>query len=378
MLFKEVIGQESLSATVATSMESGQVAHARLFAGRTGYGTLALALASANYILCTEEKHGDACGSCPACKRVAKLLHPDLHFIFPVVKKKRDGAATVSDDYLPQWREMLQETPYFGIEEWIEKMGGEENAQPMIYTAESANILQKLYMKPFEADCRVVVIWLPERMNEECANKLLKILEEPYSGTYFILASEQPERLLPTILSRVQRINVPRLEDESLAAWLKERYSMEGDAAMRVARIAGGDVVKARQLVGESSEREANRERFISLMRLSWERQMVPVNRWVDEMVALGREAQKRFLAYSAEMIRENFMANFKRKELIYMTSEEEQFSVRFAPFVNEKNLIPLFDTFESASAAINRNGNARVILTDLCIKVMQNIRTKR
>lgn len=372
MRFEEVIGQKSLCATFPASLKSGHIAHAQLFSGKTGYGSLALALAVAQYLLCENHNEKDSCGECSACKKVAKAVHPDLHFIFPVVKKK--DSAPVSDDYLPQWREIIT-NPYFGLDRWIEKMGGEENAQPMIYAAESANIIRKLSLKPFEADCRVVVVWLPERMNEECANKLLKILEEPYPGTYFILVSEQPEKLLTTIRSRTQTVLIPMLESGVISTIGTKSYGMLSERALRLEHLSGGDMVKALELISGEGTRVENRELFISLMRLCWSRDMVPVNRWVNGLAEAGREAQKRFLAYATEMLRENFMRNLNRDEIIYMTPEEEQFSVRFAPYVNEANIIPLFEAMERASNEISRNGNAKIILTDLCIKVMQNIR---
>ncbi|MBR2981179.1 MAG: DNA polymerase III subunit delta [Odoribacter sp.] len=372
MRFEEVIGQKSLCAAFPASLKSGHIAHAQLFSGKTGYGALALALAVAQYLLCENHNESDSCGVCSACRKVAKGVHPDLHFVFPVVKKRE--SAPISDDYLPQWREIIS-NPYFGLDSWIEKMGGEENAQPMIYAAESANIIKKLSLKPFEADCRVVVVWLPERMNEECANKLLKILEEPYPGTYFILVSEQPERLLTTIRSRTQTVLIPMLEKGVIAGIAAKSYGMTPERANRLEHLAGGDMVKAIELISGEGNRVENRELFISLMRLCWTRDMVPVNRWVNELADAGREAQKRFLTYATAMLRENFMRNLNREEIIYMTPEEEQFSVRFAPYVNEANILPLFEAMERASNEISRNGNAKIILTDLCIKVMQNIR---
>ena len=372
MMFQEVIGQKSLCAAFPASLKSGHIAHAQLFSGKTGYGSLAIALAVAQYLLCSGDKDGDSCGECAACKKVAKGVHPDLHFVYPVVKKKE--SAPISDDYLPEWREMII-NPYFALDSWIAKMGGEENAQPMIYAAESANIIRKLSLKPFEADCRVIIVWLPERMNEECANKLLKILEEPYPGTYFILVSEQPERLLTTIRSRTQMVLIPMLESGIIAKAISTKYGVDAVRAERVEHLAVGDMVKAIELISEESNRNRYREAFISLMRLCWTRDMVPVNNWVSDLAEQGREAQKGFLSYTTEMLRENFMRNFNNDKLIYMTPEEEQFSVRFASFVNENNIVPLYEAMEQAWIEISRNGNAKIILTDLCIKVMQNIR---
>ena len=374
MLFKEVIGQEEVKAHLVASLRSGRVSHAQLFAGATGAGSLALALAFAQYLFCTGEKGEDACGTCPECRKMQKLIHPDLHFVFPVVKSAR-VKSPVSDEYINEWRGMLSRSPYTDMEEWLEAMGADENAQAMIYTEESGSILRKLSLKAFESEYKVMVIWMPEKMKAECANKLLKILEEPYPNTVFLLVSERPEEMLKTILSRTQRVNIPPLKQEDVARELVARKGLEPKAANEAAHVASGNWLKARRMLEESGEAAYNQEKFVQLMRLCWERKMMPVNEFVNEIASLGREREKSFLAHCLRMLRENFARNFGIDRIVYMTGRERQFSTRFSPYVHEGNIARLYEEFERAYGDVTRNGNGKIIFTDLCIKVMQNIR---
>lgn len=372
MKFDEIIGHEEIKRKLVTSLQTGRISHAQLFSGSTGYGSLALALAFAQYVLCTGEKREDACGNCPACKQMQKLIHPDVHFVFPVVRKTK---SPVSDEYLQEWRSLLSRGPYFTQEDWHAAMGVGDNAQAAIYTEESGNILRKLSLKAFESDYKIVIIWLPEKMNPECSNKLLKIIEEPYDKTLFLMASEHPEQLLSTIRSRTQQIHIPPLGKDVIGRHLVSLKGIEETKAGEYAHIAAGNWYKALRLLEESEEQIYNQEKFIRLMRLCWERKMSPVNEWVSEIAATGRERQKSFLVHSLRMLRENFIKNFRIGSLNYMTEREKDFSSRFSPYVHEGNILPLSEEFEKAYNDISRNGNAKIILTDLCIKVMQNIR---
>mgnify|MGYP002592235378 FL=1 len=371
-MFKDIIGHEDIKQRLITSLQTGRISHAQLFAGSTGYGSLALALAFAQYVFCTGDKKEDACGVCPSCRQMQKLIHPDLHFVFPVVRKTK---LPVSDEYINEWRSLLLQSPYFNLEDWQAAMHVEDNAQSAIYTEESANILRKLNLKAFESDYKIMIIWLPEKMNPECSNKLLKIIEEPYDKTLFLMVSEHPEQIITTIQSRTQRITIPPLEKSVIKQHLMTEKGINEEKAEEYAHVAAGNWYKALRLLNESEEQIYNQEKFISLMRLCWERKMLPVNEWVNEIAGIGRERQKNFLTHSLRMLRENFMKNFGLHVLNYMTEREKQFSIKFSPYVHEGNIIPLSEEFEKAYHDISRNGNAKIIFTDLCIKVMQNIR---
>lgn len=372
MLFKDVIGHTDIKQRLIASLQTGRISHAQLFAGDTGYGSLALALAFAQYVFCTGDKKEDACGLCTSCRQMQKLIHPDLHFVFPVVRKAK---SPVSDEYINEWRSLLSKTPYFNLEEWYAEMGIEDNAQASIYAEESAHILRKLSLKSFESDYKIMIIWLPEKMNPECSNKLLKILEEPYDKTLFLMVSEHPGQLINTIQSRTQRINIPPLAKEEIREQLISQKGISKERAEEYAHIAAGNWYRALCLLDESEEQIYNQEKFVQLMRLCWERKMLPVNEWVAEIAGTGRERQKNFLTHTLRMLRENFIKNLNIHQLNYMTERQKNFSVKFSPYVHEGNILPLTEEFEKAYNDISRNGNAKIIFTDLCIKVMQNIR---
>lgn len=374
MFFRNVIGHEEIKQRLISSLQTGRISHAQLFAGDTGAGSLALALAFAQYVFCTGKKGTDSCGECPSCKKMQKYIHPDLHFVFPVVKSPK-VKTPVSDEYITDWRNLVSKSPYFNIEDWYAEMGVEDNAQASIYTEESGYILRKLNLKSFESDYKIMIIWLPEKMNQECANKLLKIIEEPYDKTLFLLVAEHPALIISTILSRTQRITIPPLEKDQIKQHLITEKGINEQKADEYAHVASGSWTKALRLLDETEEQAWNQEKFASLMRLCWERKMLPVNDWVGEIAGSGRERQKSFLAHAVRMVRENFVRNFGIEALNYMTEREKNFSVRFSPYVHEGNVIQLYEEFEKAYHDISRNGNAKIIFTDLCIKAMQNIR---
>ena len=372
MLFKEVIGHREIKQRLINSLQTGRISHAQLFAGDTGYGSLALALAFAQYVLCTGNKGEDSCGECPSCRKMQRYVHPDLHFVFPVVRKSKNP---ISDEYINEWRSLLTKSSYFNLEEWYTAMGAEDNAQTAIYTEESSHILRKLHLKSFESAYKIMIVWLPEKMNSECSNKLLKIIEEPYPNTLFLMVSEHPEQLLNTIQSRLQRINIPPLAQREIEQQLICKKGVDEKDAAEYAHISSGNWHRAIRLLQESEEQIFNQEKFVTLMRLCWVRQMVPINTWVNDISSIGRERQKNFLVHAIRMIRENFICNFGLSPLNYMTQREKEFSKKFAPYIHEGNIFPLTNEFERAYNDISRNGNAKIIFTDLCIKVMQNIR---
>lgn len=373
MQFKEVIGHNDIKELLIASVQSGRISHAQLFMGKTGFGTLPLALAFAQYIFCTNRKTDDSCGVCPACRKMQKLIHPDLHFVFPVISV--DGKPKKSDDFIAYWRSLLNKNSYILFKDWQEAIPGLGNSIPFIGVTESDELVRKLSMKSFESEYKIILIWLPEKMNAEAANKLLKIFEEPFDKTLFLMVSEQPNQLLPTVASRLQKLAIPALKRDEIAKKLIEWRGIDEKRAQYFAKIARGSWREALAQLHESDDELNNQEQFVALMRLCWERKMMPVNKWVEELSKKGREKQKSFLLHALHMLRENFMRNFGKEELIYMNQREEGFAERFAPYIHEGNIIPLTEEFEQAYSDINANGNPKYIFTDLCIKVMQNIR---
>lgn len=375
MNFSQIPGQQAVIDRLRSSVAENRVSHALLFYGPEGCGKFALALAFARYISCEKRTAEDACGVCPSCVKYDKLIHPDLHFVFPVIKKKQN-MEYVSDNYIAQWREMVLRSPWFSLSTWTEAMEV-ANEQAVIYVAEAAEIIRKLSLKAFESDFKIMIIWLPEKMNAETANKLLKMIEEPPARTLFILVSEEDDRLLPTITSRCQHIRIPSIPADELSAYLVKTMGMDHVRASETAAIANGNMVRAMELAREDDNTTVHLDRFIKLMRTAWTRDIHSLVNWSEETAALGRERQKSFLSYSLRMMRENFILNYNGKEngLVYLTRAEDDFSEKFHPFINEKNIAAFNHEFNLAYAHVESNGNAKMIFLDLALKTMRHIR---
>ena len=378
MYFKDIIGQQTLKERLLRSVEDNRLAHALLLTGPGGNGKLPIAVALARYILCSNRADGDACGRCPSCVKMDKLMHSDLHFVFPVKKKKSTPSDRnpVSDDYITEWREIFQKSPYFSYSDWLAKLEV-ENQQPIIYERESSEILHKLTMKSREGGWKIMIIWLPEKMNEACANKLLKIIEEPPAETLFLLVSENAEPILPTILSRTQRIEIPRIADADIAAALVQRYALDGQTARTIAVQSGGDWEKAEGMLVVNSTKAQYLELFMTLMRMAYKRDIKAMKQWSEQVAALGRERQKALLEYCQRMIRENFIMNFKRAEMLYLSREEHDFSVRFSPFVNENNIFGIMEELSEAQKHIEQNVNAKMIFFDMALRMIVWIKNR-
>ena len=350
MFFKDVIGQEEAKQRLIREAKEGKIAHARLFCGPEGIGKLPLAIAYARYLSCNNPGEKDACGICPSCVKFNKLAHPDLHFVFPVIKKKSKD--TVSDDFITEWRELLSQTPYFNLNIWLEEMGA-ENQQAQIYVKESDEIIRKLSLKSSQGGYKIMIIWLPEKMNVECSNKLLKLLEEPPSQTIFLLVSEEPDMLLTTIQSRTQRFALYGIEEKYITERLQDQYGLQEKDAISIGHRSEGNFLKALESIHLSEENKLFFDLFVSLMRLSYQRKIREMKQWSETLAAMGREKQKHFLSYCQRLVRENFISNFQDPSLNFMNEEEQNFSKRFAPYINEKNVMGIMDELSEAQRHI-------------------------
>ena len=377
MYFADIIGQEEIKAHLRRFVDENRLAHALLFTGPRGNGKLPLAVALAHYLLCGGRNGEDACGNCPTCTKVNKLIHSDLHFVFPVIKKKGGSdSAPVSDDYIGEWRELFTKKPYFTYADWLAKLDI-ENQQPMIYERESSEILRKLSMQSREGGWKIVIIWLPEKMKEACSNKLLKIIEEPPKDTLFILVSEEPEKIIPTILSRTQRVHIPALSCEEIAHAMSQRYGLtQADAQMVAARSAGNWEQAEAQLRVDADD-EQFLDLFTKLMRIAYARNIREMKKWSEQVAAMGREKQKHLLEYCQRMIRENFIMNFKRNEMLYMSDSEREFSIRFSPYVNERNIFGIVDELSQAQRHIEQNVNAKMVFFDMSLRMIVWIKNR-
>ncbi|MBR4601483.1 MAG: AAA family ATPase [Prevotella sp.] len=379
MKFKEVIGQEEAQQRLIQMVSEGRVPHAMMFCGPSGCGKMALALAFASYLLCkNSEGSDDSCGICQQCAMLRSWSHPDLLFTYPVIKPSGSSAdhKTISDDYAREWRELLSEGPYFSMDQWLEKMKA-GNQQALIYVAESEVLIRKLSMKSSQGGYKVNIIWLPERMREDCANKMLKIIEEPPQQTVFLMVCEEPERLLETIRSRVQRIDIKRIETQAIEKALVERRAIDEVMAHQIARASNGDWLKALEELDASNENHQFLDLFILLMRQAYMRNVKDLKVWSENVAALGRERQKRMLVYFQHLVRENFMYNFGNPELVYMTTAESNFAKNFARFINEANVIEINDIFATALRDIGQNGNPKMVFYDVALKMIVAIMRK-
>ncbi len=378
MTFQEVIGQKDAKERLRMLVQENRVPHAMLFCGPQGCGKMALAMAFASYLLCANKENGDSCGHCPQCAMTRKWSHPDLHFTYPVIKAAGTSSdyKPVSDDFAREWHRLLDESPYFTIDHWLREIGA-ANQQAIITVRESDEISRKLSLKSSQGGYKVSLIWLPERMNEASANKLLKLIEEPPSQTVFLLVSEEPVLLLETIRSRTQRFDMRAIDTPAIEQSLIKLRGIAEEQAHRIARVADGSWTKALDLLSAENEERGFLEMFIKMNRQSFERNIRGMRNWSDDAYELGRERQRRMLKYFLRMIRESFMYNFRIPELNYMTEEEENFVRRFAPYVNEANIIEMSDLMAEGIRDIGQNANARIVFFDTALRMTRLLRSK-
>lgn len=373
MRFADVIGQEKVKRHLLCMVQSGQLPHALMFCGPQGVGKLPLALAFARYLLCEHPSADEACHQCNGCRMTDNWTHPDLHFSFPVYKRKSTDRP-VSDDFLTQWREQLCASPYFDIETWLSDIKA-ENQQIVHYVFESDALQRKLALKSNQGGRKVVILWLPERMLVEMANKLLKLIEEPPLGTYFLLVTEDAENVLGTIQSRVQCVQVPALGAQEMARALMQNHGVEQAQAEMLARVAQGNYIKAQKMLANEDEERQFFDLFVQLMRKCYLRDIREMRKWADSAADLGRERQKRMLAFFQHMLRENFIFNLRQPLLNYQTPEENRFSTNFARFINERNVITIMEELSDAQRDIGQNVNARMVFFDLALKMAVQIK---
>ena len=373
MYFRDIVAQETVIQRLLADARKGTVPHALLFSGPEGTGKMQTALAFAHYLLCDNRSQGDdACGHCPACAKMSKLFHPDLHFAFPVINRsKATGRKTISDDEITRWREFLLTHDYFGYDEWLDALDA-GNQQAMIYTDESDSITQKLQLTSSQGGYKIVIIWLPEKMHITCANKMLKLLEEPPAQTLFILVSDNPGQIIETILSRTQRIEFAPIPTEQIAQRLTgPGYMLEQAQATEIAHLSEGSWLKAIQALRIDAGSAEYLELFMQMMRMAYARRLKELKLLSEDLASRGREWQKDFLTYCQRMVRENFINNLRRPELVYMTPPEKAFSSKFSPFVNEKNIEGITFELTECQRHIEQNVNAKMVFLDFVLKLI-------
>lgn len=373
MFFKDIIGQNEIKERLVRTTKEGFIPHAQLFCGPEGIGKLPLALAYAQYLNCENPTEDDSCGKCPSCVKYNHLAHPDLHFVFPIVKKAAKKKE-VCDDYITEWREFIKKSSYFSLNQWLDHIDA-ENSQGLIYAKESEEIIRKLSLRIYEAKYKIMIIWLPEKMHESCANKLLKIIEEPTDNTIFLLVSDTPDNIITTIQSRCQRINIHGIRKEDIIQALEANYNITPDDAANIAHLSKGSFLKALETISLDEEHKFFFNLFVQMMRASYARNIKEIKSIGNELGGIGRENQKSYLTYCQRMVREYFVSNLSQPEIVYMAQDESNFGIRFAPFINEKNIIGFMDELALAERHIEQNVNAKMVFFDLCLKITMLIK---
>lgn len=372
MLFSEVIGQEAVKQRLLNTVKENRVSHAQLFLGPEGSGTLPLAIAYAQYVSCTNKQENDSCGTCHSCIKYNKLVHPDLHFVYPIALSKD---ARVSTDVIAKWRSAFLDNPYMSLSDWFDYLDA-ENKQAVIGTDESTEILRKLSLTTYEAEYKIMVIWMADKMNQAAANKLLKILEEPPDKTLFLLIVESEDQLLRTILSRTQLVKVYKLSDEELKHALVERKGVSESDASRLVHLADGNYNAAIKLLSENENAAFNLSMFQQWMRACLKLDYPKMAAWGDEMAGIGREKQKNFLKYALHVIRESLMLSYGT-QLVKLEGEELDFVRKFSPFIHGSNCLQMIEELNKAHTHIERNANPKILFLDLSFRIYELLNIK-
>jgi len=378
MLFKEIIGNNSVKNQLIEAVRNNRISHAQLFSGKSGSAKLALALSYAQFLNCENRSAVDSCGICSSCLKFNNLSHPDLHLVVPVLKTK-EVQKPVSDHFIGKWRDFISNNYYGSLNGWIDSFGTENisGQQGTIYKDEANNIHKKLSLKNYEAEYRVVLIWMPERMNLEVSNKLLKLFEEPPKGTIFLLVTENSSQLLPTIISRLQTIKITDFTSEDIVNYFGEQ-ALSLEKAKQLRNLTNADLGKITQIL-EDKEGELDLFTDFSVwMRLTYKMDVQGISKWVDNLSLKGRKQQNLFLSYAIKMVRECLIYNFASNTLLKTNENEFAFLTKFSPFIHEENSVMITEKLEESIRAINRNANAKILFFELSLQMVKFLRLKR
>lgn len=373
MLFNDIIGQHEVKQRLLQSVKENRVSHAQLFLGSTGSGSLSMAIAYAQYISCTNKQSNDSCGNCKSCVKYTKLIHPDLHFAYPVALSKEVRTST---NVIQLWREAVLSNSYLTLNDWFDLLEA-ENKQPVIGTEESAEILRKLSLTTFESEYKIMIIWMAEKMNTSAANKLLKILEEPPDKTVFMLVCENEDLLLRTIISRTQLVKIKKIDRESLEHALVSKNNLSLSDAKNIVNLCDGNYGTALKLIGENENAESNLISFQDWMRACLKFDMQKINTLLNEFSALSRERQKNYIAYCLHIVRECIMINYADKNLVQVTENEKTFLKKFSPFINAGNCLQFNDELNKAYMHIERNAHPKILFMDISFKFNELLNLK-
>lgn len=368
MIFKDIPGLTEVKEKLMNTIERGKIAHAQLFRGREGSANLALAIAYASVLNCEARTESDACGKCASCQKISKIIHPDVHFVFPVCPaKNKSGKDVVSDSFIEEWRALVRKNPYAGPFEWSMEFGG-ENKQLNISREESRNVVKKLSLKSFEGMYKVMIIWLPEYMHNSAANALLKLLEEPPEKTLFLLVTNDQEGIIGTILSRSQQVNIRSFTKQETAAFLIENYTLDESRAQQISNIADGNLNHAIKLVNEIED-DAH-VMFQEWMRTCFSKNYSSMIEFAEELSKANKILQKGIIQYGMSILREALLINNGASNLVHEQKEERTFVDNFAKTLSFERLTSMYEMLNSAFYHLERNGNPKIIFLDTSLLI--------
>jgi DNA polymerase-3 subunit delta' len=382
MLFSEIIGQSHIKKHLSTSVDNGRIPHAQLFIGPEGSGTLPMAIAYAQYVLCGNTEGENNSGNSACNLKFKNFSHPDLHFAFPVTTNEKIKKHPVSNHFLVEWRDLLNKQPYGNLFDWYKQLSV-DNKQGQIGVDEAQDIIKSLALKAYEGGYKVMLIWMAEKMNASASNKLLKLIEEPPNKTVFLLIAEDEEQIINTIRSRCQLLHFPPLAEIDIQNALIKNYGINEAVATKIAHQANGNYNKACDLVYNDSEDIQFETWFIFWIRAAFKAKgnkaaIHDLIKWSEDIAKTGRETQKQFLNFCLDFFRQALLLNYNAEALVYMEIKSAKFELsKFAPFVHNNNILDISNELQDAIYHIERNGNSKIILTDLSIKLTRLLHKK-
>jgi len=380
MLLSDIIGQEKIKDRLIQTVKENRVSHAQLFFGGEGRGKLAMAIAYAQFVNCRDSERfekKDSCEVCPSCIKYNKLVHPDLHFVFPVATNKEVKEKPLSQNFIAHWRELLIKNRYFvSLNDWYDKIDIERK-QAGINVYECNQVIKTLNYTSYESEYKVMIIWMVEKLNYQAAPKLLKIIEEPPDKTLFLLISEDTDKIISTILSRTQLVKFQKIDDDALLAASQAILGLDREQATEIARIANGNFREAMSLAIMAGNLNEEFEKFVSWMRMCYAADVPKITEFVDKLARESRESLKEFLHTGLEVLRDCLAMNYTDPETMKISQGELDFMKKFSPFVNSANIVQFSDEFNRAIYHIERNANAGIVLLDLSLTVAKLLKIK-
>ncbi|WP_374948513.1 ATP-binding protein [Mucilaginibacter sp.] len=370
MRFQDIIGQEATKQRLVTSVKENRVSHAQLFLGPEGSGSLALAVAYAQYLSCEDKQPEDSCGVCSSCRKYQKLMHPDLHFSYPFFAKHKDDTALT---FIEQWRDAFINNPYLSLDIWRGYLEA-ENKQANINIAECHQIIKKLSFKPFESAYKILILWLPEYLDKE-GNALLKVIEEPQPNTLFLLVAQNQDQILNTILSRTQLIKVPCLNYEDIKTHLINNHNQTETAASEIAYLSNGNMTEALAMLQHDTK--SYHALFVQWLRLCFSNKGLEVLKFVDSTAKMGRENQKNFLRYGTSFLRECCLLRSGAERIVKLPEQEMETARKMSAVMDIAQAQTIINELEKAHYHIERNANPKILFLDVSLQIIKVLNLK-